>query len=128
MNIICLVLGKHNLTTSLKCLKHVNRSLLPNKFIIRNFKNMSQKISQNKTYIAVNIPENANNATRRTFWSHFKRDASTKTKKEVKTDVPEAPRLNKADLARLFSLAKPEKWRLIGILFFIWKTSIIVQF
>jgi ATP-binding cassette subfamily B (MDR/TAP) protein 10 len=72
---------------------------------------MSQKVDKNKTYIAVNIAENSNGAVRRTFLSRFRRNASTNDKKDA---VSATPRLNKTDLARLLSLAKPEKWKLIG--------------
>lgn len=75
---------------------------------------MAQKINQNKTYIAVNIPENSSKAPRKSFWSVFKRDASTKNNKEAKEVVSATPRINKTDLARLLSLAKPEKWKLFG--------------
>jgi hypothetical protein len=107
MNIICLLVSRHNLKTSLKCLKRVK-----NRVLVGDLRSMSQKVDKNKTYIAVNIAENSNGAVRRTFLSRFRRNASTNDKKDA---VSAAPRLNKTDLARLLSLAKPEKWKLIGI-------------
>lgn len=74
---------------------------------------MSKKISENKTYIAVEIPENVNNTTNRRskFLNIFKRKEDNKTPDiaPVKTST-----INKSDLKRLFSLAAPEKWKLMG--------------
>ncbi|XP_063927560.1 ATP-binding cassette sub-family B member 10, mitochondrial isoform X1 [Zophobas morio] len=122
MNIVCLLVSRHNLKTSLKCFKHVNNGIVPCKSIIRSLKSMAQKVSQNKTYVAVNIPENANHATKKKFWGFLKRDNSTK-----KGGAPAAPRLNKHDLLRLLSLAKPEKWRLIGAICFLLVSSTVTM-
>lgn len=67
---------------------------------------MTQKISQNKTYVAVNVPGEANANNSRKLFGIFKRNASG-VKKEVQGE-------KKSEYARLFSLAKPEKWNLLG--------------
>lgn len=63
---------------------------------------MTQKINQNKTYIAVNVPSEINTNGRSRFFGLFKRNSSSSVKKE------------QSEYARLFSLAKPEKWNLLG--------------
>ncbi|XP_008192744.1 ATP-binding cassette sub-family B member 10, mitochondrial isoform X2 [Tribolium castaneum] len=129
MFVLLTEVSRHNLKNSLKCLRHVNnRFFLQNKLSVRNHKTMAQKVSQNKTYIAVNIPENSNKAVRKSFWSVFKRDASTKKSKEAPKEVaPATPRINKADLARLLSLAKPEKWKLFGAICFLLVSSTVTM-
>lgn len=68
---------------------------------------MTQKISQNKTYVAVNVPaETQTNNNSSKLLGIFKRNASTGAKKDKGEKTSE--------YARLFSLAKPEKWNLLG--------------
>ncbi|RZB49891.1 ATP-binding cassette sub-family B member 10, mitochondrial [Asbolus verrucosus] len=83
---------------------------------------MSQKVNQNKTYIAVNIPENSNKTVRKPFWSIFKRNVTTN-----KEAVPARPRIRKSDLERLLALAKPEKWRLMGAICFLLVSSTVTM-
>lgn len=66
---------------------------------------MTQKISQNKTYVAVNVPSTTNASTSNKLFSVFKRKSSAATKPESE---------KKSEYARLFSLAKPEKWNIVG--------------
>lgn len=75
---------------------------------------MTQKISQNKTYVAVNVPAETqtNNASGR-FFRLFRRNTSTARK------IDGGGGEKKSEYLRLFSLAKPEKWNLLGK-FFVW--------
>ncbi|XP_050499693.1 ATP-binding cassette sub-family B member 10, mitochondrial [Diabrotica virgifera virgifera] len=111
MNVYSVIVSSHNLSKSLKLLKLVNSR--------RYFSNMSQKISQNKTYISVEIPETTKGASRGFFSRIFKRNKEVKEKQE--------PRLKKSELKRLFSLAKPEKWKLTTAIGFLVVSSTVTM-
>lgn len=66
---------------------------------------MAQKMNQSKSYVAINIPKESG-GRKGIFSKIFKRNVSTTERR---------PKLNKTEIARLFSLAKPEKWKLLSI-------------
>uniref|UniRef100_A0A0U9HVI2 ATP-binding cassette sub-family B member 10, mitochondrial n=1 Tax=Chrysomela populi TaxID=154003 RepID=A0A0U9HVI2_CHRPP len=117
MNVYSMIIGigTHNLTT-LKCLKFFS-SLGRQQFNLRKFSNMSQKINQNKTYISVEIPE-VNNVAGKGFTRIFRR--------KVKRDVANTS-IDKSQIKRLFSLAKPEKWKLTGAIGFLLVSSTVTM-
>lgn len=113
-SILCCGL-KSNLFNSLKLIKNVNNKVyllkqLPN----RKFCNMASKPLQKQSYIAINVPKDINQPHRSRFAIFFRR-CSHKPPKDA--------RLKKADLIRLFSLAKPERWKLLGKLNCLFKTG-----
>nr|XP_023029123.1 ATP-binding cassette sub-family B member 10, mitochondrial-like [Leptinotarsa decemlineata] len=103
MTFYSVIVTAHSLCNkSLKCL-NLYYSTKRNGIIFRKFSSMAQKISQNKTYIAVEIPIKEKNAARGIL-KIFRRNKSSTPKRD--------PVVNKSELRRLFSLAKPEKWKL----------------
>ncbi|CAH1259922.1 unnamed protein product [Diabrotica balteata] len=111
MNVYSVIVSSHNLSKTVSLFKLVNSR--------RYFSNMSQKISQNKTYISVEIPETTKGASRGFFSRIFKRNKEVKEKQE--------PRLKKSELKRLFSLAKPEKWKLTTAIGFLVVSSTVTM-
>lgn len=96
-----LLITKPNLYGALNSLK--NATTLYSLF--RNARGrMTQKISQNKTYVAVNVPNTVNSNTSSKLFGVFRRNSSTAKADEKK----------QSEYARLFSLAKPEKWNILG--------------
>lgn len=68
---------------------------------------MQTRVSQKKNYVAVEIPKEAEIPPKRRIWMKFRR------KQEVEVAKGNV-NLKKSDLKRLFSLAKPEKYYLMG--------------
>lgn len=67
---------------------------------------MSQKISQSKSYVAIPVPQNsASNIPGKRFSSFFRRNIKTNKASD---------KSKKSEVARLLSLAKQEKWSLVG--------------
>ncbi|CAH1155892.1 unnamed protein product [Phaedon cochleariae] len=114
MHVYSVIIGTHNLSNSLKCLRNF---LSRQKFSSRKFSNMSQKINQNKTYISVEIPE-VNTAAGKGFTRIFRR--------KIKTEGTD-PSINKSQIKRLFSLARPEKWKLAGAIGFLLVSSTVTM-
>lgn len=101
-----------NSFTAVKLLQNVNNKVyLLKKPLFRNFCNMSQKVCKNdskiksRSYIAVNIHEGTLNARKGRVSEIFRRFRSTSSKDKSTL---------KSDVVRLLSLAKPEKWNLLG--------------
>lgn len=63
--------------------------------------------AQSQTYVTIQIPKNTN---KNKFTVLFQRLSSNQTKTVKNT------KLRKTDILRLFSLAKPERWKLLGII------------
>lgn len=73
----------------------------------RNFRSMSQKVNQNKAYIAITVPQEAgNNVSVRRFPFIFRRNIAS-NKKSDNTE--------NSHILRLLALAKKEKWKLLGM-------------
>ncbi|XP_025835242.1 ATP-binding cassette sub-family B member 10, mitochondrial [Agrilus planipennis] len=108
---------RSTLSLSLKRLQNVNGSVFLSKQIyIKRFHAMTDKSNTRKSYVTVNVlqSESVNSSTRvRKF---FQRHRSTKTQ-----------RLKKADLSRLFSLAKSEKWTLFGAVCLLFISSAVTM-
>ncbi|KAJ8920066.1 hypothetical protein NQ315_011720 [Exocentrus adspersus] len=118
MNVYSVITTGHYLSKSLKCLKN---SLYASRLIsFQKYNTMVEKVSQNKTYVSVHIPENANHATRRGFAKFFKRNASTKKATESKGPT-------RSEVKRLFSLARPEKWKLLVAIGFLLVSSTVTM-
>lgn len=97
-----LLITKPNLYSALNSFRSANRVYS----LFRNASGkMTQKISQNKTYVAVNVPTTSNSNTSSKLFGVFKRNSSIAKKAEGE---------KKSEYARLFALAKPEKWNLLG--------------
>lgn len=79
---------------------------------------MSQKINQSKTYISVEIPEAKPSNSKGVFSRIFRRN-KPETKKEGG--------IKKSELKRLFSLAKPEKWKLVSAIGFLVVSSTVTM-
>ncbi|XP_057654143.1 ATP-binding cassette sub-family B member 10, mitochondrial [Diorhabda carinulata] len=114
MNVYALIISTQNLTKSVKPLQFFNST---RKF--SNFNNMSQKISQNKTYISVEVPETTNNVRRGIVNRIFRK---RKPPQENKGTT-----LKKSELKRLFSLARPEKWKLTTAIGFLIVSSSVTM-
>lgn len=99
----CLSL-EHNLLRTFKQLKCLKNSR--NVFFKRHFHSMSKDLRSNKSYISIKIPNN-NNVSNGKFTKFFKRDVVNANDKVQK--------IQKSEWSRLFSLAKPEKWNLMGM-------------
>lgn len=81
-----------------------NRVYLSKHLVRRNFTGMSQKVQKNgREYLAIKIPEKGSGGGGRCCSFLFKRYASGRISN-----------LDKSELKRLFSLAKPERWKLLG--------------
>ncbi|XP_018576027.1 ATP-binding cassette sub-family B member 10, mitochondrial [Anoplophora glabripennis] len=120
MNVYSLITN-HYLSKSLKYIKYVN-NIHTKKFIFKKpNSNMAEKINKESTYIAVHVPENANHATRRGFLKLIKRNFST-TK-----NVKESKGPSTSELKRLFSLAKPEKAKLLCAIGFLLVSSTVTM-
>lgn len=111
-----LLITRLNLNSALCSLRGAKavRSLFRNERGSRD--RMTQRVSQNKTYVAVNVPLPKEEGAKSKFWGVFRRNSSSGRKE------PGA----KSDYARLFSLAKPEKWNLLGIVAF-WPFTTILN-
>ncbi|KAG5898803.1 hypothetical protein JTB14_011013 [Gonioctena quinquepunctata] len=80
---------------------------------------MAQKINQNKTYISVEIPGKNRVPGRGIIARIFGRNNSTVVKAE--------PVAKKSEIRRLFSLAKPEKWKLTTAICFLFISSTVTM-
>lgn len=113
MSIYAIVLSK---CSQRKYLTHFfNNRVYVKSVLKRKFSFMSAN-QQTKSFVFVNIPENGNvaNSRRNIFTSFFRRNRNaTKVQKNAETAAGGGVR--KAELVRLFSLAKPEKWKLFGL-------------
>lgn len=69
---------------------------------------MQTRVSQKKNYVAVEIPKEAEIPPKKRIWTRFRR------KQEVEAEKTNNVTLKKTDLKRLLSLAKPEKYYLMG--------------
>lgn len=99
MSICSLVIARVNLSTKVKILKFFNSNLFKQK---SNFSNASAKMNKNE-YVAVPIGKNIEKlTTKKRIWFKFRR------KNEANAHI------NRSDLIRLFSLAKPEKYKLMA--------------
>lgn len=99
MSICSLVIARVNLSTKVKILKFFNSNLFKQK---SNFSNASAKMNKNE-YVAVPIGKNIEKlTTKKRIWFKFRR------KNEANANI------NRSDLIRLFSLAKPEKYKLMA--------------
>lgn len=107
-----MIVTSHNLSKSFKHLKFFNNNFR------RTFSNMSQKINQSKTYISVEIPEAKPSNSKGVFSRIFRRN-KPETKKEGG--------IKKSELKRLFSLAKPEKWKLVSAIGFLVVSSTVTM-
>lgn len=96
------VISTHNLHNSLKFFKSAT-SRYHTLCRLKNFGNMSQKVNQNKTYVAVSMPQTTSRGAPGKF-PFFRRN--------LRTDRA-APK-KRSELGRLLSLAKKEKWALFG--------------
>ncbi|XP_060532272.1 ATP-binding cassette sub-family B member 10, mitochondrial isoform X1 [Cylas formicarius] len=118
-------LYKNNVSILLKHVLRFHEHLLPRRdYVVKSFQKMSHKVDRNKTYVAVNIngPGAAENLNqRKNIFAIFRRKKTSNnvTKKE--------PTLNKSELKRLFSLAKPEKWRLACAICFLFISSSVTM-
>ncbi|XP_050307914.1 ATP-binding cassette sub-family B member 10, mitochondrial [Anthonomus grandis grandis] len=131
MNIYSVLISKNTLPTVIKQVKlHYSVSLGVRKCLVRNFRTMAEKISQNKTYVAVNA-----NGTQegikilRFFRRHKSKDTKTGIKEDLESEikVKAEPRISKSDLKRLFALAKPEKWKLASAIGFLIVSSSVTM-
>lgn len=124
MIIYSILISKNTLPTLVNHVKHFTVGLGTKKCLVRSFRtfrSMSEKVSQNKTYVAVDVNGTNPAPQRSKILGFFRRHGSkegvkgeSKTEVEVEVKVERGPRISKSDLNRLFSLAKPEKWRLMG--------------
>lgn len=105
----------HSLST-LRCLYY--NTVSKRQTVVRRFFTMSKSPTNKDTYIAVSISENAPPVTRRGLLRFLRRNKATIVKQ-----IPEKNR--KSELKRLFSLAKPEKWRLTGAIGFLLVSSTV---
>lgn len=120
MNVYTVIINNY-LSKSLQYIKHVNK-FHPRKFIIRRYNSsMTEKVTKDKTYISVHISDNTNHATRKGFVKLIRRNFSTNKK------VKETKGLNKSELKRLFSLAKPEKSKLLVAIGFLLVSSTVTM-
>lgn len=104
------LINRHNLHASTKFFKSAtSRYYTLCRLKNFNFGNMSQKINQNKTYVAITVPQNSTNTSARRLPSFLRRG--------VKTNNATIP-MKKSEVGRLFSLAKKEKWSIFGKLNF----------
>ncbi|XP_066257556.1 ATP-binding cassette sub-family B member 10, mitochondrial [Euwallacea similis] len=124
---VLLMSKSSTLPTILNLAKNIN--------LVRNIKTMAEKVSQNKSYVAVNVggeaSEESSRKSERVFWL-LKRKASKKVNEnkvelEGDAEVKPAPKINKADLSRLFALAKPEKWKLTSAIGFLLISSSVTM-
>lgn len=99
------IISRHNLHASTKWFKSASsRYYTLCRLKNLNFGNMSQKVNKNKTYVAISLPQTtARNTSTRRF---------TFIRRNLKTDNA-APK-KRSEIARLFSLARKEKWSLVG--------------
>lgn len=105
MIVYSLEVTRHNVLSSLKFLRNTNYKLYwQTRNLTRNF-TMSQKPSRQGSYISINVPETANHATRRRFFSVFR--------KKTPHSETSAQGTKNAEIRRLLALAKPEKWKII---------------
>ncbi|XP_049826142.1 ATP-binding cassette sub-family B member 10, mitochondrial isoform X2 [Aethina tumida] len=80
---------------------------------------MSQKPSRQGSYISINVPETANHATRRRFFSVFR--------KKTPHSETSAQGTKNAEIRRLLALAKPEKWKIICAIGFLLVSSTVTM-
>ncbi|KAI7815559.1 ABC subfamily B member [Rhyzopertha dominica] len=79
---------------------------------------MSQKVSENKTYIAIEVPHKNINGSPRRFPNIFRRNVATDKK---------PPNTKKSDVVRLLALAKREKWKLMGAICLLFISSTVTM-
>lgn len=121
MIIYSILISKNTLPTLVNHVKHFTVGLGTKKCLVTSIRSMSEKVSQNKTYVAVDVNGTNPGPQRSKILGWFRRHGSKESVKgenkaevEVEIKVERGPRISKSDLNRLFSLAKPEKWRLMG--------------
>ncbi|XP_044749924.1 ATP-binding cassette sub-family B member 10, mitochondrial isoform X2 [Coccinella septempunctata] len=82
---------------------------------------MQTRVSQKKNYVAVEIPKEAEITTKKRIWMRFRR------KQDVDVVKSNNVTLKKSDLKRLLSLAKPEKYYLMGAIGFLLVSSSVTM-
>lgn len=127
MFICTFLISKDNLNV----VKHLRRvsvqlQIRNNIFRSRKFK-MSEKVSQNKTYYSVDPQVKGNNEGKDKLLETFRKNSNNTIKSEVSHHVVPGRRISKSDLSRLFSLAKPEKWKLLGAIGFLIISSTVTM-
>lgn len=98
----CLTI-EHNLSRVIKQIKYFNVINHKNVTIKRNFGNMSKKLDSSKTYVSIKIPQDDKTGR---FLKLFRKRPTTLSNS--------GENVRKTEWSRLFSLAKPEKWNLMG--------------
>lgn len=81
---------------------------------------MQTRVSQKKNYVAVEIPKEAEIPPKKRIWTRFRR-------KQVEAEKSNNVTLKKTDLKRLLSLAKPEKYYLMGAIGFLLVSSTVTM-
>ncbi|KAF7282438.1 hypothetical protein GWI33_002668 [Rhynchophorus ferrugineus] len=96
------------------------------KVVLNSRPKLNQTVNQNKRYFSVDtkpkITQNDKNKVLESFQS--------KTSNNSRVEPPKSPatqRLHKSDIKRLLSLAKPEKWRLLGAICFLLVSSTVTM-
>ncbi|KAK9876550.1 hypothetical protein WA026_013923 [Henosepilachna vigintioctopunctata] len=83
---------------------------------------MQTRVNQKKSYVAVEIPKEVETAPKNRIWMKFRSKKLESEAVDTKT-----VHLKKSDLTRLFSLAKPEKFYLIGAIGFLLVSSTVTM-
>ncbi|KAL3266073.1 hypothetical protein HHI36_010259 [Cryptolaemus montrouzieri] len=81
---------------------------------------MQTRVNQKKTYVAVEIPKEVDATPKKRVWIKFRR-------KEKSEAANAEGGIKKSDLMRLFSLAKPEKYYLMGAIGFLLVSSSVTM-
>ncbi|XP_031341751.1 ATP-binding cassette sub-family B member 10, mitochondrial isoform X2 [Photinus pyralis] len=82
---------------------------------------MTSKVTRSQSYVSINVAENTNSLKRSRFHIFVRKVSNQKSSK------PKEKRLSRADLVRLFSLAKPEAWKLMGAVCLLFISSAVTM-
>lgn len=82
-------------------------------FIQSSRPKLNQTVNQNKRYFSIDTKAKITHNDKNKVLESFQSKTSNNSKTELQKS-PAVQRINKSDINRLLSLAKPEKWRLLG--------------
>uniref|UniRef100_A0A1Y1LBW0 ABC transmembrane type-1 domain-containing protein n=2 Tax=Photinus pyralis TaxID=7054 RepID=A0A1Y1LBW0_PHOPY len=123
---MCSVATILNYKTFKKALPHLLKNAKFKMYTIkqplyRNFCSMTSKVTRSQSYVSINVAENTNSLKRSRFHIFVRKVSNQKSSK------PKEKRLSRADLVRLFSLAKPEAWKLMGAVCLLFISSAVTM-